>query len=216
MLFLIPSDSVCHLIRKNDKITTVAREKSGFNKRNLMSTQEELILQFTGRLDLLSPSQIDSVEVIVDAYKGFWQHIRFRKGWATVRQVVCISNWSRQPFFSCKEVLPLLYEAAEIVFRIRNLFDSLQQKITLRQVEGNAKEYLFQLSEEKIKPTDHPDFVKELVKATLKVLIDLGRILTLEGKWILFIQSDDRTNRFVFWIMQTIYGTTNDRKGLTL
>lgn len=56
-----------------------------------MEHTEEDFLRLQGRFDSLNPDQIESVEIIVDAYKSFWKHVRFRKGWAAVCH---LSNFS--------------------------------------------------------------------------------------------------------------------------
>eukprot|EP00760_Papus_ankaliazontas_P015262 PhM_4_TR16436/c0_g1_i1/m.24882 len=90
---------------------------------------------------------------IVDAYSRFWDHIRFRKGWAV-------------PPFQLKEVISMLQESAEYVVRIRRYLDETHPGMKMRQPDGQAQDALHSMTDAELK--DPTKFIRRLVHANLK------------------------------------------------
>jgi hypothetical protein len=74
-------------------------------------------------------SDAHQVDRVFDAYMSFFDHIRFRNGWAT-------------PPFAKDDVRPLFREAAAVVVRIRNFLDSQNPSTKLRKADGEAQTFL--------------------------------------------------------------------------
>eukprot|EP01006_Ploeotia_vitrea_P053402 TRINITY_DN67784_c3_g16_i1.p1 TRINITY_DN67784_c3_g16~~TRINITY_DN67784_c3_g16_i1.p1 ORF type:complete len:697 (-),score=82.20 TRINITY_DN67784_c3_g16_i1:187-2277(-) len=101
----------------------------------------------------LTSEEKRAVMEVVEAYKQFWNHIKFRKGWA-------------QPPIRQDTVEDLLTKAAEFVVRIRKHLDSKTDGVTLRLRDGSAQDFLWDID---FVPKENPErFVKELVHATFK------------------------------------------------
>jgi hypothetical protein len=134
------------------------------------STTESLeSLDLLVPLEKLTKKQRIAVYEQIDAYDSFWDHIKFRKGWAEVctATVTCVTG---QPFFTKEEASVALAKVAEIVVRIRTELDAHEGGLKLRQLEGTTKEYLWQMQEEKRRPSDsETEFTKGMVHATFKV-----------------------------------------------
>lgn len=71
--------------------------------------------------------------------------------------------------FSKEEASTPIAKVAEIVVRIRTELDAQEEGLKLRQLEGSAKEHLWQMQEEKRRPSDdESQFVRDMVHATFK------------------------------------------------
>ena len=92
------------------------------------------------------------IDKLVDAYKGYWEHIRFRKGWAV-------------PAFSFEDVEIPMGIAAEYVVRIRNELDKKNPGMKMRLVDGNAQTYLQNVTKSE---TQKETFIRDLVHESLK------------------------------------------------
>eukprot|EP01129_Flabellula_baltica_P005195 TRINITY_DN1859_c0_g1_i1.p1 TRINITY_DN1859_c0_g1~~TRINITY_DN1859_c0_g1_i1.p1 ORF type:complete len:570 (-),score=144.42 TRINITY_DN1859_c0_g1_i1:37-1716(-) len=103
------------------------------------------------QLNKLSSQELVSKKQVLDAYGQFWNNIRFKKGWDT-------------PAFNREDVEDLLDLCAEIVVRIRTVIDSTKKnKMTLRIVDGSAREYMWTISQD---PRDNPEeFIRGIVLA---------------------------------------------------
>jgi hypothetical protein len=101
----------------------------------------------------LSSEDKKKVIEVKEAYNSFWDHIKFKRGWA-------------KPLFSKEEVDDLLTEAAEIVVKIRNQLDKENPCFKLRMLEGNVREYLWtQMRHPKKNPRK---FIRDIVHATFQ------------------------------------------------
>lgn len=101
----------------------------------------------------LSEKQLRARAAVVLAYADWWNHLKFKKGWAT-------------PLFTFNEVKPLLDRAAEIVVRIRAVLDATDPSFKVRMVDGAAREYFWTLTRH---PSEQPErFVRSVVHATFK------------------------------------------------
>jgi len=95
-----------------------------------------------------------SVWQTTQAYGDFWNHIKFRKGVRVKRvRLACklnrlcnLAGWATPPFLQ-EQVAPFLQEAALYVVRVRAYLDSKDGGFKIRQLDGNAKEYLWTLKE---------------------------------------------------------------------
>lgn len=92
-----------------------------------------------------------------------------------------------QPVFAKDDTSSLIGQVAEIVVRIRSELDAKEEGLKLRQLEGTAKEYLWQMQEDKRKPhDDEKQFVRDMVHATFKVGMYVVFRLTGAGcQWLL-------------------------------
>eukprot|EP00659_Diplonema_papillatum_P018249 gene18249-28123_t len=89
---------------------------------------------------------------IVESYKEYWQHIRFKKGWAT-------------PPFSLESVEPLLKEAAKHTAHIMAALNKSQDGHSLRKRGGESNMFLANVG---YSPQQYPRrFVRELVHASV-------------------------------------------------
>mmetsp|Transcript_8440 Transcript_8440/g.12752 ORF Transcript_8440/g.12752 Transcript_8440/m.12752 type:complete len:211 (-) Transcript_8440:15-647(-) len=89
---------------------------------------------------------------IVHAYQAYWEHIRFRKGWA-------------KPAFEYEDVKIPMDIAAEYVVQIRKLLDQKNPGMKMRMIDGNAQQYLQSISRE---DTEVETFIRDLVHSSLK------------------------------------------------
>eukprot|EP00296_Roombia_truncata_P007548 JP445989.1.p1 GENE.JP445989.1~~JP445989.1.p1 ORF type:complete len:623 (-),score=66.96 JP445989.1:370-2238(-) len=93
----------------------------------------------------------DAATQVLDAYNDFFNHIKFRKGWAVAP-------------FKQSHVQPLLEEAAEYVAEIRAKLDAANPEFKMRLVDGAAKEFLWSVDYD---PLQLPrKFVDELTHAS--------------------------------------------------
>lgn len=99
-----------------------------------------------------------NVEVhgVVAAYKGFFQHISYRKGW-------------KEPPFAEADALDAFTTAARIVARARiEVLDKRDEGFKIRQVEGSACDWMHSPETGQLL-RERPDvFIAELVHATFK------------------------------------------------
>jgi len=102
-------------------------------------------------LQPLHSEQIRNIIALKNTYGEFWENVRFTKGWAS-------------PICEKDEVMHLLESAAEIVVRVRTHLDFINPEPKFRILDGNAKEYLWNLEN---LPSEE-DFIRQLVHATLK------------------------------------------------
>ena len=100
----------------------------------------------------LTSADEQQIDKIIDAYQAFWDHIRFRKGWA-------------KPAFTYEDVEIPMGIAAEYVVRIRRELDKRNPGMKMRMVDGNAQTYLQNASKS---DTEKETFVRDLVHASLK------------------------------------------------
>lgn len=101
----------------------------------------------------------EKAEHVSEAFLSFFEHIRFRNGWA-------------QPPFKKEDVAPLFREAADVVVRIRNFLDFNNPSTKLRKVDGDAQSFLHSsdaltLFEANTK-LSHRKFVVALVHASFR------------------------------------------------
>eukprot|EP01124_Arcella_intermedia_P034984 TRINITY_DN8803_c0_g2_i1.p1 TRINITY_DN8803_c0_g2~~TRINITY_DN8803_c0_g2_i1.p1 ORF type:complete len:562 (-),score=159.03 TRINITY_DN8803_c0_g2_i1:96-1781(-) len=101
----------------------------------------------------MSKSDKTKAYMVKDAYSSFWDNIKFKRGWA-------------KPLFSKEEVDHLLEEAADIVVEIRNGLDLKDPSFKLRMLEGNGREFLWNVLENPL--SDPENFVRGLVHATFQ------------------------------------------------
>jgi HSP20 family molecular chaperone IbpA len=103
-------------------------------------------------LGVLTQDQIRNIITLKNTYCEFWESVKFSKGWDA-------------PVIEMNDVIHLLDEAAEIVVRIRTYLDANnpESERKYRVVDGNAKEYLWDLES---RPKDEV-FIRDLVHATL-------------------------------------------------
>lgn len=101
-------------------------------------------------------SDARQVDHVFDAYMGFFEHIRFRNGWAT-------------PPFSRDTVSPLFREAAAVTVRIRNFLDTQDSSTKLRKADGEAQTFLHSKeAQEMVEQSSDRKFVIQLVHATFR------------------------------------------------
>ncbi|KNH03962.1 BAG domain containing protein [Perkinsela sp. CCAP 1560/4] len=91
-------------------------------------------------------------EKIIDAYRAYWEHIRFRKGWA-------------KPAFLYEDVRIPMDIAAEYVVQIRKILDKRSPGMKMRMIDGNAQQYLQGITE---KDTRVETFIRDIVHSSLK------------------------------------------------
>jgi len=104
-------------------------------------------------IEPLTSEDKQKILAVKNAYSSFWDHIKFKKGWA-------------KPCISKEEVDHLLNEAAKIVVRIRKEMDKEDPTFKLRMLEGNAREYLWTVTRHcKHNPQK---FIRDIVHATFK------------------------------------------------
>merc|ERR1712217_142736 len=93
---------------------------------------------------------------VVESYESFFEHIAFRKGW-------------KQPPFARDDVRPAFERAACIVARVRSeILDPRSTGITIRQVEGSARDWMHGAESVQLLRSDSDAFVRGLVHATFK------------------------------------------------
>jgi hypothetical protein len=73
--------------------------------------------------------EFDQVDAVVRAYNGYYDHMRFRKGWS-------------EPTWAKDATADVFREAAECVVRIRQFLDSQSDEPKLRVLDGNAQAWL--------------------------------------------------------------------------
>eukprot|EP01064_Diplonema_japonicum_P029217 TRINITY_DN4661_c0_g1_i1.p1 TRINITY_DN4661_c0_g1~~TRINITY_DN4661_c0_g1_i1.p1 ORF type:complete len:466 (+),score=102.62 TRINITY_DN4661_c0_g1_i1:47-1399(+) len=107
---------------------------------------------FSRQLRMLTTQKSDHASAIQQSYLQYWDHIRFRKGWAT-------------PQFTSDSVKGLLQDAADHSAAIYEYLDSSNTEPRLRKRGGEAIAFLSGVSYD---PIDHPDrFIRELVHSTV-------------------------------------------------
>lgn len=74
-------------------------------------------------------SDAGKVDHVFEAYMNFFEHVRFRNGWAT-------------PPFTRDDVSPIFREAADVTVRIRNFLDVKNPATKLRKADGEAQAFL--------------------------------------------------------------------------
>ncbi len=98
----------------------------------------------------------DDAKRIADAYNKYFDHIRFRNGWA-------------EPQFTRHEVKDLFDEAAYIVARIRQYLDGKAKgEARLRQLDGEAQKFLHGESAAAMVKKNPRSFVLGVVDATFR------------------------------------------------
>jgi len=104
----------------------------------------------------LVESDFAAIERVYTAYLEYFNHIKFRKEWDKPRYVK-------------DEIEPMLREAAEYVFRVRQHLDrgKVEGETTLRQLDGEAQKFLHSDTGPRLAKADQSAFVAHLVHATL-------------------------------------------------
>jgi hypothetical protein len=104
----------------------------------------------------LQERDFTSIDRVYTAYLEYFQHIKFRKEWD-------------KPKYSKEEIEPMLREAAEYVFRVRQHLDlgKDEGETTLRQLDGEAQKFLHSETGPRLAKADQSAFVAHLVHATL-------------------------------------------------
>eukprot|EP00759_Apiculatamorpha_spiralis_P011278 PhF_6_TR18679/c0_g1_i2/m.27303 len=77
----------------------------------------------------LKRDDCDDIDRVMDAYGQYWDHIRFRKGWA-------------KPAFEPNDVKEHFEEAAEYVVRIRRHLDTVNPGMKMRMLDGTVQTWL--------------------------------------------------------------------------
>jgi len=109
----------------------------------------------------LSDFEKYDVKRILDAYNVYFDHIRFRRGWA-------------EPKYHQYAIQSTFYEAAEIVLRVRNALDKRLRDTdpkagpTLRQLCGTSQTFLHSDEGVAMFCSCRKKFVEQLVHETLK------------------------------------------------
>jgi len=101
----------------------------------------------------LTTEHMEMCKAVVRSYGTYWDHIRFRKGWAT-------------PAFQPRDVEKHFQESAEYVVRIRRHLDSVNPGMKMRMLDGTAQTYLQQVTKEDV--LNKPLFVNRLVHHTMQ------------------------------------------------
>jgi len=90
---------------------------------------------------------------IQHSYESFWDHIRFKRGWAV-------------PPFSRQESLPLLHRSATIAAAVRMHLDKINPGFKIRLTDGIAREFFWTIQYD---PWSQPEeFVQRTVHSTFQ------------------------------------------------
>jgi hypothetical protein len=100
----------------------------------------------------LTSDQVAGAYRVFEGYLGFWEHIKFKKGWAV-------------PPFTRDQVEDVLREAAGIVVRIQTVLDQRNPGIKIRMLGGQAREYMHSFTDV---PHDKEEFLRNIVHETFK------------------------------------------------
>ena len=103
----------------------------------------------------LSSKELDDVSRLHSQYLTYFDHIRFRKGWA-------------EPAFQTEDVTELFREAADYTVRIRKLLDERTVEAKLRSLDGQAQLWLHAGKGVPSPLADPGRFVRELVHNTFQ------------------------------------------------